>query len=835
MERIRNSVLLLLVIGVLTSAASGQATLSTGDPNTGSFGAKTDTNSLPFGGRLNLGYELQPGEDPENSLGVSFLKHLAEDQKNIWTTPARLQKTDVRWALPFTLFTSSLIASDSWLARQIPDQPSQLRTSRNISQFAVYSLVGATGASLLWGQVTRNDHLREAGLLSSESIINSLAVSFVLKGVTQRQRPLEGDGNGSFFSGGNSFPSLHSAAAWSAASVLAHEYPGPLTKFLAYGLASAVTVTRVTGKEHFASDALIGSALGWFIGRQVYRAHHDPELGGGAWGNFLKAENEKGPRNPANMGSPDVPNDSWVYPLFDRLSALGYVQSGYAGMRPWSRLECARLLEEAQEQLRYNGQGGEAEQIYDTLRREFSDETRRLNGDANLGFSVDSIYTRFTGILGTPVRDGYHFGQTIVNDYGRPNEEGFNNVTGLTAQAVAGPFSFYVQGEYQSAPGVASDPTPVLEAIAKQDGGLPLANGNSSISRFRLLSATAAVTFKNIQISFGKQSLWLGPGDTGPFLFSNNAEPIPMLRVTQVSPFRVPGISRILGPVRTEFFVGQLSGQHWVFSNDKLSGPNIDPQPFIHGSKVGFKPTPNLEFGLGYTVLFGGPGLPFTWHNFIRTFTSISAVAPGSAGDPGDRRATFDFSYRVPHLRKWLTVYADSFVEDEISPLGSTRPSMRMGMHLPQVPKLPKLELRMEGLYTDVPGQKPTGFLYWNGHYLSGYTNDGNLLGSWIGREGRGGQAWATYWLSPRSKFQFSYRHSESDREFLQGGHMNDFAVRGEHLLHPKLGISGFFQYEQWKFPLLASTRQSNVSLSLQLTFYPRWRATRQGEEHSTP
>src|SRR5207245_6205405 len=103
--------------------------------------------------------------------------------------------------------------------------------------------------------------------------------------------------------GGNSFASEHSALAWSIASVLAHEYPGPFSKLAAYGLASAVTLTRVTSKQHFASDAVVGSALGWYFGRQVYRAHHDPELGGAAWGTFsLGADNGRQP--PRNMASP---------------------------------------------------------------------------------------------------------------------------------------------------------------------------------------------------------------------------------------------------------------------------------------------------------------------------------------------------------------------------------------------------------------------------------------------------------------------------------------------------------------------------------------------------
>ncbi len=73
--------------------------------------------------------------------------------------------------------------------------------------------------------------------------------------------------------------------------------------------------------------------------------------------------------------------------------------------------------------------GDQAGKLYAALQTEFASETGRLDGAQNLGASLDSVYTRVTGISGRPLRDGYHFGQTIINDYGRPYGEGFNNVT----------------------------------------------------------------------------------------------------------------------------------------------------------------------------------------------------------------------------------------------------------------------------------------------------------------------------------------------------------------------------------------------------------------------
>src|SRR6184192_3905705 len=505
---------------------------------------------------------LMPGTDPNNKLGWPFVKHLASDQKAFWTSGKEIGNRGAKTFVPFAAFTGLLIASDSWLSKQVPDKPNQLKRSSNVSNFATYSLVGAAGASFLWGRLTNNDRLRESGLLSGEAAINSTAVTFALRAIAGRERPLAGDGSGRFFHGGSSFPSEHATLAWSAASVLAHEYPGPLTKFFAYGLASAVTLTRVTSQQHFASDAFIGSALGWYIGRQVYRAHHDPELGGEPWGELVESE-PQGPRNPEHMGSPYVPLDSWVYPQLDRLIAMGYVQSGYLGQRPWTRLECARLLEEVNEQLAESPQDTPAQKIYTELSMEFSDETARLDGAANLGASLDSLYVRTTNISGAPLRDGYHFGQTIINDYGRPYGEGFNSADGITAHAEAGPLAFFVRGEYQHAPSVASDPPSVLQATAAVDAIPPLPNGTAQLDRFRLLESTVALTFGSVQLSFGKQSLWLGPTHAGPFLFSNNAAPVTMLRVDSVSPYDIPLISHFLGPVRSEFFLGQLAGQHW--------------------------------------------------------------------------------------------------------------------------------------------------------------------------------------------------------------------------------------------------------------------------------
>ena len=766
---------------------------------------------------------LIPGSDPENRFMLPFIDHLVQDQRSFWLAPMHFHKQDLEWIAPFAGVTAGFIQGDSWISKQIP--LGEVNRSKTFSNYATYSLIGAGAGSFLLGHIKNDDRMSETGLLSGEAAINATAISYFIKNVAQRERPYQQNGAGSFFQGGSSFPSEHAAIAWSIASVMAHEYPGTLTKILAYGLATGVSATRVTGQQHFSSDVVIGSALGWYFGRQVYRAHHDSDLGGSSWGSLLPEKSGTETRNPENMGSPAVPLDSWIYPALQRLIALGYVKSGYLGIRPWTRLECARMLEEAQQQIEDAGdQGGEAVRIYNDLADELSFETRRLDGATNVGMSVDSVYARTTQISGTPLRDGYHFGQTIINDYGRPYGEGFNAVGGLTAHAEAGPLSISFQGEYQRSPAVASDPVTVLNATAAIDATLPLANATPQLNRFRLLDSTVAVIFHNTQVSFGQQSIWLGSSESGPFLFSDNAEPMTMLRIDSVSPYEVPLISKFLGPVRSQFFIGRLSGQNWEFS-PVLYGPTLSSQPFVHGTKFSFHPTNNLEFGVGFTAQFGGEGNPFTWGNFAKTFYSHQNTI---AGNPGKRLSEFDFNYRVPGLRNWLTVYADSMVIDEYSPLGSNRPAINPGIYLSHVPKIPKLDLRLEGITDDmnVPSHFGPGAFYWDERYHSGYTNNGNLIGSWVGRRGRGEQGWLTYRFSPRSNIQFGYRHNSVDKAFLQGGTLQDFNVRTDLVLTHTLGIAGFIQRETWNFPVLSPTAQTDTTASIRLTFCPHWNSS---------
>lgn len=760
-----------------------------------------------------------------------------QDQRQIWTSPAKVRLSDTEWLVPLSGLTAGLFVTDRDFSRHLSQSPTTISHYKTLSNAGVGALIGGAGGMWLLGHVAHNEHWSETGFLAGEAAINSLVMVEGLKYSLRRERPYQGDGSGPFFqSGGTSFPSEHAAAAWSVASVVAHEYPGPFTKIFAYGLASLVDISRVKAHQHFPSDVLVGSVLGNLIAQNIYSRHHDPELGGEAWRSISQIFRSDATHSPENQGSPYVPLDSWIYPALDRLAAMGLIDSGFAGMRPWTRNECVRLLGEVGERIGDGKGGSEADKLYGLLEREFHSELEGVGSDRPRA-QVESLYARFTNVSGQPLADGNYFGQSIVNDFGRPYQEGFNSVDGFSGWTTSGRWAGYIRAEYQHAPSAPAEPLAARQFESSFDHlpGVAPATPFAAVNQFQLLDAYAGLTFDNWQVSFGQQSLSWSPMQGGPLMFSDNAEPINMFRISRVSPFQLPSVLGWLGPMRLEWFLGQLTGHDFVVPNSTglvgQFGQPLGRQPFLQGEKLSFKPSPNFEFSVSLSVVFSGGPIPLTFHNFVHSYSIGQESASGGygSGDPGDRRSGVDFSYKVPGLRNWLTFYGDAFTEDEFSPLGYPRKSaFEGGLYLPRIPGIPKLDLRLEG-GTTAPVDFPNcaGCFYVNGRYPGGsYVNGGNLIGSWLGRGGQGERVWSTYWLSSRNKIQFQYRHQKVDGDYLpQGGTLNDGGVNLEFQIRPELTVSGLVQYEKWNYPILAPVPQSDWLGSIGFTFWPHlWR-----------
>jgi hypothetical protein len=754
----------------------------------------------------------------ENALSAHLLKDFLQDQKAIWTCPAHVHLVDADWLIPLGAATGIMFATDTEYSKHLSNSPSRIKDSGDVSNYGIGAMAGVGAGFYFLGYLTHDDHERETGFLAGEAAIDSLVPAYALKFAFGRERPDQDDYRGDFFKGGASFPSEHAAAAWSIASVIAHEYPGPLTSILAYGAASAISFSRTTAHQHFPSDVLIGSTIGWLVGAYVYRTHHNPDLPGDSWPTYAESQHDSASTTPS--GSPYVELDSWIYPAIERLAALGYVDSTFLGMRPWTRAECARLVEEASDNMESAGTTrGDVHSLFEALQDELTRDTAALAGAGEGAVHLESLYASVTGINGRPLTYSYHFGQTIINNYGRPYQEGFNSWDGFSGYATAGRYTIYVRGEYQHAPSAPAFSLAARQAIATADQNpLQPPTPFATIDQFRLLDTYVAATVANWNFAFGKQSLWWGPDYGGAMIFSDNAEPVYMFRASRIAPFTLPWIlARVLGPMKLDAFFG------------KLSGNDFPPRPLIHAEKVSFKPTKNLEFGFTRMAEFGGVGRQLTPAAVFNSYFSIhNSIDYGSNANPGKRTGGFDFNYRLPLVRDWVSIYTDAVSADDISPLSAPRRSaINPGIHVVRFPKIPKLDLRVEAVNTNSPSSTHGGHLfYWDFFYHDLGTNKNNLIASWIGRDGTGIQAWSTYRFGARNELQLGYRHAKISGDFIPGGEtVNDGSAQLGWWLEKNVNVSVGVQYEKWLAPILAPTAQTNWTSSAGITFWPHLEA----------
>lgn len=233
---------------------------------------------------LSIPRSSDPGKQP-------FVRTFLGDEVKIWTSPFRgssySSRGFQRYVIPFALVTGALMATDHRTANLLPNTESQATWSRRVSQIgAPYSLAGMAAGMYLISKATKDKKARETGFLGATAVAHSQVVTLVLKSVSQRERPMDyqtnGTGGVAFFRGGDSFPSGHSSSSFALATVFAYEY-GPEHRWVpyaSYGLASVVAASRMSARKHWVSDIFVGGSMGFLIGRYVYKSHHDPRVDG---------------------------------------------------------------------------------------------------------------------------------------------------------------------------------------------------------------------------------------------------------------------------------------------------------------------------------------------------------------------------------------------------------------------------------------------------------------------------------------------------------------------------------------------------------------------------
>ncbi|HEY2860063.1 MAG TPA: phosphatase PAP2 family protein [Terracidiphilus sp.] len=222
---------------------------------------------------------LPQSEDLSAPTIRNFPRNVLHDQAAIWTSPIHIRAHDLIWLAPLGAAAGVAIATDTDAMRNVVSHDKSFNNANTrSSNILTAGMIGAPVVLYGYGLAADDDHPRETGLLGAEAMGDSVVVEQAMKLIFWRERPTANNARGHFFQTNvgldSSFPSSHSVVAWSAASVIAAEYPHPIPVFLSYAGATAISLNRVLGQQHFPSDVLVGSAAGWLVGRMVYRRHH---------------------------------------------------------------------------------------------------------------------------------------------------------------------------------------------------------------------------------------------------------------------------------------------------------------------------------------------------------------------------------------------------------------------------------------------------------------------------------------------------------------------------------------------------------------------------------
>jgi hypothetical protein len=225
---------------------------------------------------ISVGAQTPAPTPSASSLEKDFFKNILQDQKNIWTAPLHLERSDAKWIVPGSIGLMALFTTDRITGDEMGETDKLLGVSKAISYAgSIYGVGAAAGTFYLLGRKHHDARARETGVLIAEAAIDSTIVYGGLKVITQRARPADGRERSEFFDGGSSFPSGHSTQAWAAATIIADEYHDHRgVQIAAYATATAVSFARFAGQKHYISDVIAGSALGFGIGKYVYHKRH---------------------------------------------------------------------------------------------------------------------------------------------------------------------------------------------------------------------------------------------------------------------------------------------------------------------------------------------------------------------------------------------------------------------------------------------------------------------------------------------------------------------------------------------------------------------------------
>jgi hypothetical protein len=270
MRQVYQRFLFLVIFGAGVLGGTRQACAQT---------ANADLPDAPSQTRQSLDRrDLSPAEQRQVTW-KSLPKDFLHDQKDIWLFPLQLAKGH-HWlpTLGVVGGTAGLIVADPHVMPYFRDHAGNLDDTNDVFDplITTSEVIAVPVGLMIAGYARDDDYQVSTALLAGEAYADSAVVDLAVKAISRRQRPSDvppgGDFHNTFFNGGkspfkgSSFPSGHAAGAFSVAAVVAGRYHRhKWVPWAMYGMATAISFSRVTSSAHFPSDVFLGAALGYTI------------------------------------------------------------------------------------------------------------------------------------------------------------------------------------------------------------------------------------------------------------------------------------------------------------------------------------------------------------------------------------------------------------------------------------------------------------------------------------------------------------------------------------------------------------------------------------------
>ncbi len=452
----------------------------------------------------------------------------------------------------------------------------------------------------------------------------------------------------------------------------------------------------------------------------------------------------------------NIPVSDPIYRDLDRLMGAGLIKSYLYGQRPYTQEEIVRMLHEAQEQLEKEKNSSitldasidfflDLEDVINHRLQQYD------SSDQKKDFVIAPLesLTFETTLLDSPIRQV-------------PPSNGVGSIN-----AFINPLVNYQNGRhYVDGSVVALETrhwaqlTPYFSLFAHPRFATLIPNTGPAKAEAIAQELYGKFGIGNFELQVGRDQIVWGQSPQGTFLFSTNARPLDMIKITNPHPFRFPWIFQHLGNFKGTFFLANL-GPERFHKND-----------FLTGLKLSLQPHPLLELGLSTFFDTGGQGSPnISLKDGIHEFFGFIPFAGISDADlPGlaNRISGIEGSLRIPPLRNlqlYLEMYIDDKSDTSFKAMFVDGNAYLAGFYLPRVFNNGLLDLRFEV-------KRTPAIFYRHSDFPDGHTLNGLLLGDPLGPDARGFEVTSNIFISPKTTVTFNmdveFRDSNIDTRLAE-------------------------------------------------------------------